>query len=330
MGGVGNKEKKLKDQFNEQEKNESIISKLNILNYIGQKREYFSRFKAYGDDDYGAITYLRKCNKNKVFLGNFQCFAYDEYLDKYFSWGLNNYGQLGQNTSINYLQKNTGDHHFFDSLGEFVYFSDKIQEIRGNIKIQYMAFGDGFTIASDDNNTVYSWGLGEECQLGYELKFSESDLVNGKKCRLNPTKVFTSSSQIVDLQCGKDFSFVLNSDKRVYAWGSNNEQQILPHKYYKQDNKHIQYFVRECQEIDVLSDMEFKQIKLGWSHAIAIRYNSDVYIWGKIEDHKKYDEITRLDIGNETASSVSSGFSHSLIQTTMNGALSVGDNTYVR
>ena len=71
------------------------------------------------------------------------------------------------------------------------------------IKIEKMSFGDGFTIACDNLNTIYSWGKSEDFQLGYDLKFQDSDIVNGKKCRLNPTMVKKFDSKVVSMESGK-------------------------------------------------------------------------------------------------------------------------------
>lgn len=338
--------------------NEDSLSKLTILSMFmssnKQNDPYIHRYLAYGDDDYGCVTHFNSCNKRKVFIGNFQCFAYDEAYNKYFSWGLNNYGQLAQGEATNYMNKNTSKYHFINTFGEAKLFKEGLKQL---IKIEKMSFGDGFTIASDDTSTIYSWGLCEDYQLGIELKFNEINLVNGKKCKLHPIKVFQSSSKITSLESGKDFSFIINADKHVYAWGSNNEQQILPHCYTDKKNKPRNYYYKKVSYIEELSDMSLVEIKLGWSHAIAscknynhnniqeninkdeiiidtdnndYTFNSNrVFVWGKIDDVVEYNDFTELNFENENPISIESGISHCLVLTGLNNVFSIGDNSYV-
>lgn len=353
---------------NQDENSQSYIFSLFMSNNNKEYDPYLHKYQAYGDDDYGCITHLRNCNKKNVFIGNFQCFAYDEKFNKYYSWGLNNYGQLGQGIATNYLSKNNSQYHFHNTFGEAKIFNG----LKQLIKIQMMSFGDGFTVAADNNNSVFSWGLCEDYQLGVDLKFSEVELVNGKKCKLNPVFVFQSSSKITCLESGKDFTFVVNSDRHVFAWGSNNEQQILPHNIFDKKGKSKIYHYPKYTYIEELSDLSIISLKCGWSHTIALCTNygdkledidikvdtnqnvveneifdedllkekidkekeifneNRVIIWGAIENTFNLFEFYEVGLEKENPLAISSGFSHCLILTGLNNVFAIGDNTYVR
>lgn len=339
---------------------------LSLFKFIGtQGDKYVHKYLAFGDDDYGCVTHFKDCNKKQVFFGHFQCFSYDESTNQYFSWGLNNYGQLGQGKSTNYLSTNNSKYHFMDTLDIISTLNFEIDLKFQQIKIEKMSFGDGFTIACDNLNTIYSWGKSEDFQLGYDLKFQDADIVNGKKCRLNPTMVKKFDSKVVSMESGKDFTFVLTADKKVYAWGNNENQQIMPFKYFTQVLKPRQYKYTKCTLLDELTDLELYDIKCGWSHSIAIckkinkitsisqvdinfkdnstinkidnENNSNlninerkVIIWGSIENCLDLDDFTELEIDGENPKSIVSGFSHSIIVTGLDNAFAIGDNTYVR
>lgn len=328
----------------------SKMSKINSIlslftSKIKSKDLYTHKYLAFGDDDYGCCSHFKNCNKRKVFFGFFQCFAYDEAEEKYFSWGLNNYGQLAQGNFVNYLSKNTSEYHFHDTLGEVKsFFYIDLKGIKQTLKIEKMSFGDGFSIACDERNVVYSWGVCEDFQLGFELKYSEADIVNGKKCKLTPTQIFKSESKIIGLTCGRDYTFLLTKEKQVYAWGNNEDQQIIPFKTFTQQNKPKIYHYSKCTLIETLTDLEISDIQAGWSHTIAICRKrsqatelgetlsineSRVLLWGKIEKCLDLDDFKVVDIHDENPKTISTGFSHSIIVTHQNKVFAIGDNTYV-
>ena len=296
-----------------------LLKYLNVENKILNKQKFY----AYGDNDYGNVTHLNNCEFNEVFIGNFQCFAYDDVNDCYISWGLNNFGQLGQKTVTNYLQ-HTDKEYFHDTLGKMdeIFYLDN--GINSKVKFKLMAFGDGFTVGVDTTNSIYSWGLNENCQLGIELKYDECEIISGKKVKLEPIKIGKLELEIVKLSCGRDFTLILDVGRNVWAWGDNSYQQIAPYESCKR------YRFSTITNIDELTSLTLVDIKAGWSHGCGIAFlGLKAYIWGKIEESLVFDSIKQLNIENELITSVESGFSHVCFLTNKNNVYAIGDNTYV-
>jgi alpha-tubulin suppressor-like RCC1 family protein len=114
--------------------------------------------------------------------------------------------------------------------------------------------------------------------------------------------------------------------------------------------------------IDELTDLDLYDIKCGWSHCIAIckkihiitslneveievkndnfdnkEYSTNfnniserrVIIWGSIENCSEFNDYTELNIDEEYPKTIVSGFSHSIIVSTLGNAYAIGDNSYV-
>ena len=303
--------------------------KINDDNSIDSKP---NKYLAFGDNDYGIISYLKEFPIFKqLFIGNFQAFGFSDKDNKYYSFGLNSYGQLGQGTPTNYIRKNSSvKYNFYETFGsmwELTYIN--FNQVKTRVKFTLMSFGDGFSVAADTQNNIYTWGRGEEHQLGFELNYKDSDLVQNVKCRLKPTLVFNSSYDIIDLQCGKDFTFMHNSNKQVYAWGNNNDQQIMPFKHQNKLDTGKRYCYKKVENI-IIEDYEFKSIKCGWSHTVALTYANKAFIWGKIEENDSFDDIYRIISDKQTEfTEISSGFSHVILKSIDDKLYAFGDNRYV-
>lgn len=354
-----NKESEIKCKSNNDEiivndnknSNNGNNSRLNyVLSYLNfgyeekdPNDDYKYKVFAFGDNDYGCIHYLNKCETHKLFIGNFQCFKGD--YGKHYSWGLNNYGQLGQDSYINYLAKNTGSEYFFESYNE-VYGLSKIEKaLKIKIKIEKMSFGDGFTIALTKSSQIYSWGRCDNYQLGKEIKFNDSKIVNGQKVVLSPILVYEFKDEISSIYSGKSHTLILLKNKKVYGWGDNNKQQIYPYIHHDKNSEFSQYFVANCREIISLSEMNFTQLKTGWTFSSGISKGNEVIIWGSLEriyyeDNKKTNDFIKdvlyedfLSITPENIMSVTNiavGFDHILILSNDNKLFSFGNNSYVR
>jgi alpha-tubulin suppressor-like RCC1 family protein len=113
---------------------------------------------------------------------------------KVYTWGRNNYGQLGNGTT----QRNTP--------GQVTSLSDKT--------IVAIAGGYEHTMALDSDGKVYTWGYNVYGQLGH----------NGTTTQTTPGQVTTTigDKTIVAIACGSSHTMALDSDGKVYTWGYNN------------------------------------------------------------------------------------------------------------
>lgn len=126
--------------------------------------------------------------------GNSFCLARSE-AGNLFGWGYNNYGQLGG--SPNYCE--------FQPV--------PVEGLPSGIK--QVTCGEYFSAALDSNGKVYTWGRGDQGQLGHNDK---SDLANPKKIDF-PEKIRKISA-------GDSHLVLLDEAGRVYVTGSGRDGQI--------------------------------------------------------------------------------------------------------
>ncbi|KAL0222567.1 hypothetical protein RCL1_002421 [Eukaryota sp. TZLM3-RCL] len=121
---------------------------------------------------------------------------------KVYSWGRNDYGQLGIGNSLDQCLPHT---------------------LNFSTPITHLAAGNFHSIALDEKGTVFSWGCNESGQLGLGEDFEE-DVLSPKAV------TFSDSYQVVDVKAGCDFSIVVDSSQQLWVCGSNEYQQFPTNK----------------------------------------------------------------------------------------------------
>ena len=110
------------------------------------------------------------------------------------SWGTNNYGQLGLGNTIAYNEP---------------------QKIELTDIIKDVAVGTNHALALTESGKVYAWGLGNYGQLGQGNGYNQ----------LSPVVVYNTEGKILEdivkIEAGDEVSFAINSKGEVYAWGKN-------------------------------------------------------------------------------------------------------------
>ncbi len=110
------------------------------------------------------------------------------------SWGRNNYGQLGDGTIISSIYPH---------------------QVAGLSGIVAVSAGQWCTVALKSDGTVWAWGRNDYGQLG-----------NGT---LNDSYVpvqVSSITGIIAVYCGNNFTIALKNDNTVWGWGSNSFGQL--------------------------------------------------------------------------------------------------------
>jgi alpha-tubulin suppressor-like RCC1 family protein len=121
-----------------------------------------------------------------------------------FSWGYNNFGQLGTGDAVNSQELRP------------------IRHIQGS-SIADIVGGEGHTLALLDDGTVYAWGRNDENQLGITEKemgkFREEEDSSKwpEKCICVPMKV-NGVSKITQISAGSYYSYAYNGIDKLYAW----------------------------------------------------------------------------------------------------------------
>lgn len=145
--------------------------------------------------------------KNLVGVGacSYSSFVYDD-AGKVYSWGLNNYAQLGH-----------GPRKSKNSTTEF---APKVAKAFKQ-KIAQLAGGQHFTIALTDTGDVLTVGRGDTGQLGVLEEDgkpkSETDV---------PVTVTGFEGKVTKVSAGSAVSFAISDSGKAYAWGFGENLQL--------------------------------------------------------------------------------------------------------
>jgi alpha-tubulin suppressor-like RCC1 family protein len=157
---------------------------------------------------------------------------------------------------------------------------------------------------------IYSFGKGDNGQLGYELKFNDNQriAISGHSCQTKPRLVeyFTKKDIfIVDIFCGKDFTFALAKSNLVYSFGNNVHGQLARER---------NILALPEPQIANLLPPNVTKIALGWMHGICLTDKGHVFMWGNPYfdyDSKCLDSFEPEEIEfNDKVIDIVSGFHH--------------------
>ncbi|KAJ3434582.1 regulator of chromosome condensation [Anaeramoeba flamelloides] len=152
-------------------------------------------------------------------------------------------------------------HGFLDSFS-----TPKRVDALMNKKIRKVACGSNHTLALTYDGEVYSWGRGQDGQLGHG-NLSQS---------LTPRKIEAiSKAGIIDIAAGDTHSAAISSTGEVYTWGGGLSN-FLGHK---QNNKRpIPHIIPNFENIDAV------KIACGAQHTVLLTSKGVVYSWGRGSD----------------------------------------------
>lgn len=144
-------------------------------------------------------TKKRTTKFHNVWTGSYVTYALTTTGEVY-SWGLNNYYQLG----------------FDDMKNRYV--PEWAKSFSKNIQWSELAGGQHHTLALDSNGKVYSLGRKEYGRLGLGVETEEKS---------SPTMVKAlDDERCVNIACGTAVSLAVTDDGKVYAWGMGTSKQL--------------------------------------------------------------------------------------------------------
>ena len=158
------------------------------------------------------------------------------------------------------------DHNQIDGQ---MYFADDAAEAPGNEilnNVEKISTRGDHNLALMNDGTVYSWGANSYGELGLGYVGGEN-ITDGYVV----AEQVIGLSNIVDISAGHQFSLALDSNGRIYAWGSNREGQLGINNTYT--------FFTTPQLIGTLTNVS--QISAGHYHALAMTEDGTVYGWGR-------------------------------------------------
>ncbi|GAD94871.1 Ran exchange factor Prp20/Pim1 [Paecilomyces variotii No. 5] len=142
-------------------------------------------------------------------------------------------------------------------------------------KIRHLACGDNHVLALGEKGTVYSWGCGQQNQLGRRIV--ERNKLNG----LQPRQ-FGLPKNIVQIGCGAFHSFAIHESGKVYAWGLNSFGETGIREGAGEDEAAILH----PEVVESLSGKQITQLTGGAHHSLAMTSNGDCLVWGRVDGYQ--------------------------------------------
>ncbi|KAK2760365.1 hypothetical protein FQN54_002435 [Arachnomyces sp. PD_36] len=144
--------------------------------------------------------------------------------------------------------------------------------IPGLKKIKQIACGDNHVLALDDKGAVFSWGSGQQNQLGRRIV--ERTRLHG----LEPRQ-FGLPKGVLQIACGSFHSFALHKNGRVYGWGLNSFGETGVDEGAGDDEAAILH----PTIVQSLTEKNITQISGGGHHSMAVTESGECLVWGRCD-----------------------------------------------
>ncbi|KAI4127015.1 MAG: hypothetical protein LQ338_003428 [Usnochroma carphineum] len=142
-------------------------------------------------------------------------------------------------------------------------------------KIIDITSGANHALARDHKGVVYTWGSGQQNQLGFrqmERKRYES---------LSPSLLRLKSKNIRLIACGSDHSFAIDGKEQVWSWGANSFGATGIYDNAGEDNAVI-YSPTIVRALKLTNDTII-HLAGGTHHSLATTENGQCLVWGRCD-----------------------------------------------
>jgi alpha-tubulin suppressor-like RCC1 family protein len=278
------------------------------------------------------------------------------------SWGNNEYGQLGDGTTIDRytpvqvqgldsvvdISAGSGFSLALKSDGTVWAWGNNWNGQRGDSSVPYryipvqvtslssvvaIASGHYHNLAVKSDGTVWAWGWNIHGLLGdgkwniYDAVVGEGSM-NGSS---SPVQVQGLGS-VVDVAAGKLHSLALKSDGTVWAWGNNDSgQHGVPGGLTFNDGPYTTTYRHTPVQVQGLDSVV--AFAAGYSHSLALKNDGTVWAWGsnsygQLGDGStttRYTPVQVTNLGLVTA--IAAGSSHTLALKSDGTVWTWGDNS---
>ncbi|EFC43429.1 predicted protein, partial [Naegleria gruberi] len=247
----------------------------------------------------------------QIASGPYNFYAIDEN-GKLYSWGKNDFGQLGDRTPIDKWRP-------VDVFMKGALLNQTVTRVCGGLT---------HTLVLANNGMLYSFGDNSKGQLGIGVSSS----VIAKKWE--PVLInFPFNDTIADIQCGDNHNLVLLTGGAMYAWGLNDYGQLGDNTTTTRTKP------TKVNTLSAIGPKRIEQIGAGGYTFYVIDENGKAYAWGRnnrgqLGDKTTIDKPRPVDVYmkgillNQTVIRVCGGESHTLLLTSNNELAAMGDNTY--
>jgi alpha-tubulin suppressor-like RCC1 family protein len=218
-------------------------------------------------------------------------------------WGINEFGQLGDNTTTNR--------------------STPVTTFAGGTDWKQVDCGSTHTAAIKTDGSLWTWGRGVDGRLG------TNDLIT----RTTPVTTFAGGNNWKQVSCSSAHTAAIKTDGSLWSWGFGNEGQLGNNVFAS----------RSTPVTTFSGGTTWKQVSAGVGFSAAIKTDGTLWVWGLQNEGRlgrNDNETTNVPSttfsGGNNWKSVSCSYSTSAIKTDgtlwtwgFNSSGQLGDNTTI-
>ena len=205
------------------------------------------------------------------------------------SWGLNENGQLGNDSRDNSMVavqvlKEDGTPPVVSPLTD----------------ITFIAAGGGYSLAVDGSGNVWAWGINDLGQLGIGTWDPATRTMDGSNRIIDVAKQVTADFKAKAVAAGLSHSIALDVDGNVWGWGFNDFGQVGKESLIDADGKKKELLDAVIPPVQVkINELEFltgvASIAATGNHSLGFYANGNIWAWGE-------NTFGQLGYGTKTSS----------------------------
>ncbi|KAL8762900.1 MAG: hypothetical protein Q9184_001196 [Pyrenodesmia sp. 2 TL-2023] len=142
-------------------------------------------------------------------------------------------------------------------------------------KIVDITSGANHCLARDQKGIVYTWGSGQQNQLGFR------QLERKRYDSLNPSLLRLRGKHIRLIACGADHSFAVDGKEQVWSWGANSFGATGIYDNAGEDNAVI-ISPTIVNNLKLVNDT-ITNLSGGTHHSLAATENGQCLVWGRFD-----------------------------------------------
>ena len=142
-------------------------------------------------------------------------------------------------------------------------------------KIVDIASGANHALARDQKGVVYTWGAGQQNQLGFRM------MERKRYDSLNPSLLRLRGKNIRYIACGADHSFAIDGKEQVWSWGANSFGATGIYDNAGEDNAVI-ISPTVVNSLKLKNDV-IAHMAGGTHHSMASTANGQCLVWGRFD-----------------------------------------------
>jgi len=150
--------------------------------------------------------------------------------------------------------------------------SSPVQTVCGGTDWKQVASGGNHTAAIKNNGTLWMWGYNEDGQLGDNTTDDKS----------SPIQTICGGTDWKSVSCGEKFTAAIKNNGTCWTWGENNDGQLGDETTGNKSSP-VQ---------TIAGGTDWKQISCGDNHMLAIKNNGTCWTWGSNGNGQLGDETT--------------------------------------